>query len=643
VRSSLLFAAALAACTCPPEPKSPATAPKVVETKPEPPPEPAKPPEPSPEDKLAAQAKQFAADLEAPLRKLIVDASVAEWSFETDITPEHEEAAAKANAVQSAGITKLIAEAHEFDAVADRLDPETRRKLLLLKYYPVPAAPSDPKLNDELATVAAAMNAGYGRGVCTTAKVKGKDSETCKNVDVYSKILARSRKPAELLAAWQTWHDTVGREERDLFGRYVALANQGAKELGFASVADQWRGGYDMPSDAFEADVDRLWGQVKPLYQQLHCYTRRQLNKKYGDKIAPKTGPIPAHLLGNMWAQTWDNLYPELEPYKGVAPIDVTPELVKRFQPTKDDPAAGAKGMVKIGEGFYTSLGMAPLPPTFWERSQLVQPPPPKQVVCHASSWDVTYSDDLRLKMCIEPKQEDLMTIHHELGHSYYFQAYYQLPIIYQNGANDGFHEAIGDTIRLSVTPEYLHDRGLLAKVDTGDKAVLNHQMEMALEKVAFLPFGLLIDKWRWDVFSGKVAPDQYNQHWWDLRREYQGVAPPSPRAATDFDPGAKYHVAANVPYMRYFLAAILQFQFHRALCRKAGFTGPLYQCSIYGNKDAGAAFQKMLALGQSKPWQDALETLTGERDMDASALLEYFAPLQKWLEDQNKGQACGW
>jgi len=638
-----LLVIVFSACACPP-PVAPVTAPpKIVETRP-PPPEPVKPPEPSPEDKLVAEAKQFAIDMEVPLRKAIVDASVAEFAFETDITPDHERAAATANAAQSADITKLIVAARKFDAVADKLDQETRRKLYLLKYYPVAAAPSDPKLNDELATIAAAMNAAYGRGVCTqTMTLGGSGSEQCKNVDEYSKVLAKSRKPAELLAVWQTWHDTVGREERDMFVRYVELANAGAKEVGFANVADQWRGAYDMPPDAFEADVDRLWGQVKPLYQQLHCYARRVLNKKYGDKVVPKTGPIPAHLLGNMWAQTWDNLYPELEPYKGVAPIDVTPELAKSYAPTKDDPAAGAKAMVRIGEGFYTSLGMAPLPATFWERSLLVKPAPPRQAQCHASSWDITFDDNLALKMCIEPKQEDLMTIHHELGHSYYFQAYYKLPIIYQNGANDGFHEAIGDTIRLSVTPSYLHDRGLLPKVETSDKAMLNHQMEMALEKIAFLPFAVMIDKWRWDAFSGQVTPDRYNQHWWDLRREYQGVAPPSPRKATDFDPGAKFHVAANISYMRYFLAAILQFQFQRALCKKAGFTGPLHECSIYGNKAAGAAFQAMLALGASKPWQDALEQLTGERDMDATAILEYFAPLQRWLEEQNKGQICGW
>ena len=642
MRKTTLLFLALVSCACPPEKKVTVVPAKPVEPPPVAPAEPPKPPEPSPEDKLVAEAKQFTVDMDPQLRTLSVNASVAEWTNENDITPEHEAEAAKTNAELQTGVTKLILAARKFEPVMGKLDPETRRKLELLKYFSQ-TAPNDPKLAEELSKVGAEMTSLYGKGVCTTVKVKGKDEQKCKIDDDYSAILQKSHKPAEQLEAWKTWHDVVGREERDLFARYVDLANQGAKEIGFDNVAVQWRSQYDMPEAAFAADVDRLWGQVKPLYQQLHCYTRRVLNKKYGDKVVPKTGPIPAHLLGNMWAQSWEYLYPDLQPYKGVAAIDVTPEIAKRFQPTAADPAAGAKGMVRVGEAFYTSLGFDPLPDTFWTRSLFVKPPPPRSVVCHASAWDVTFSDDLRIKMCIHPNQEDLFVIHHELGHDFYFQHYYKLPIIFQQGANDGFHEAIGDTIRLSMTPEYLHEKGLLAKVDKNEKAMINAQMNVALEKIAFLPFGLLVDKWRWDVFSGVVKPDQYNAHWWQLRREYQGVSEPLPRSAEDFDPGAKYHVATNTSYMRYFLAAILQFQFHRALCKKAGFTGPLYECSIYNNKAAGEAFGKMLAMGASKPWQDALEELTGERDMDASAMIEYFAPLQKWLEEQNKGQDCGW
>jgi peptidyl-dipeptidase A len=612
VRTYLLIVLAFAACKKN-EPPAPAPA---VETK------------GSAEDPLIAEAKQFVAGLEPTLRKLDVDASVAEWTNETDITKEHEAATAKAGQTASDEITKLVKQARKFEPVMDKLDPDTRRQLLLLKFQATPA-PDDPKQSEELARTGAEMTSIYGKGVCTTTNGK----ESCKDVEYWSKLLQTERDPKKLLAAWKTWHDAVGHAEGPLFAKYVELANIGAKGIGFPDISAMWKSGYDMPPEKFEAEVDRLWGQVKPLYTQLHCYARRQLNKTYGDAVVKKTGPIPAHLFGNMWAQDWSYLYPELEPYKGVAPIDVTPVLAKSYDPKK---------MVQMGEAFYTSLGMDPLPATFWERSMFSKPAG-KDVVCHASAWDVHYNNDLRIKMCINLNQEDLFVIHHELGHDYYYHAYYQLPIIYQSGANDGFHEAIGDTIRLSMTPEYLKEKGLLDKVVKNDQATINNQMKVALEKIAFLPFGIKVDKWRWDTFSGKVTPDQYNQHWWDLTREYQGMSPPVARASTDFDPGSKYHVATNTPYMRYFLADVLEFQFHRALCKKAGFTGPLDECSIYNNKAAGAALWKMLQLGATKPWQDALFELTGEREMDASAILEYFAPLQKWLEEQNKGQDCGW
>jgi peptidyl-dipeptidase A len=580
---------------------------------------------------LINEAKAFVKEMDADLRTLVVNASVAAWANETDITPEHEAAAAKAGAEQAKGITRWIKASRKFDAVRDKLDETTRRQLVLLQFAGQPA-PDDPKRADELARLGTEMSSIYGKGkVCST--VKGQ--EQCKDIEALSKVLQTTRKPAEALAAWQGWHENVGRAERDLFVQYVALANDGARGVGFDNVADMWKSGYDMPADAFEAETDRLYAQMKPFYEQLHCYTRRKLNKRYGDAVVPKTGPIPAHLLGNMWAQSWGWLYDELEPFPGEPPVDVTPALAK----------AGAydeREMVQIAEGFYTSLGFPALPATFWERSMFAKPPG-KEVVCHASAWDVTYSNDLRIKMCIQKTQEDLNVIHHELGHDYYYAAYYQLPTLFQNGANDGFHEAIGDTVVLSMTPGYLKEKGLLKKAVKSDKVRLNRQMQRALEKIAFLPFGLVVDKWRWDVFSGKVGPEQFNEHWWKLRQEYQGIQPAVARSATDFDPGAKYHVPANVPYMRYFLAAVLQFQFHRALCKAAGHTGPLDECSVYGNKAAGDAFWKMLTLGASKPWQDALFELTGQREMDATAILDYFAPLTAWLEKQNQGQACGW
>ena len=629
--------------------------------------EPAAAPAPANTEALVAEAKQFAAHADAELKRLYVEASVAEWANQTDITSEHEAAAAKASEALANGLTKLIKASRKFESVQQKLDPDTRRQLWLLKIAGQPA-PDDPAQATELAKIAAEMTSTYGKGKVCDAKrgartqkqldalaakldaekdekkkaKLAKDREAmqkkfeaayCKDLDALSKVLQKSRKPDELLAAWQGWHDNVGKAVRPLFTRYVELANAGARGVGFKNVAEMWRSGYDMPPEQFEKEVDRLWTQVQPLYTQLHCYARRGLNKRYGDKVVPKTGPIPSHVTGNMWAQAWGYLYKDLEPYRGVAAVDVTPALARKYTPDK---------MVKMAEAFYTSLGMNPLPKTFWERSMFVKPKG-KEAVCHASAWDVTMSNDLRIKMCINKNQEDLITIHHELGHNYYYNYYHQLPVVYQNGANDGFHEAIGDTVALSMTPEYMKQKGLLAKVVKNDKATINQQMDVALEKIAFLPFGLMVDKWRWDVFSGKVKPDQYNKHWWDLKLKYQGVAPPIARTEAEFDPGAKYHIPANTPYMRYFLAAVLQFQFHRALCKKAGHTGPLHECSIYNNKEAGEAMINMLKLGASRPWQDALAELTGQRNMDATAILEYFAPLQKWLEEQNKGQQCGW
>lgn len=591
------------------------------------------PPKPPPIDEgaaLLAEAKKFVVDTDKELKRLSIEASVADWANQTDITPAHEDAAAKAGAELAKYITKSIKAARKYEPVVAKLTVDEQRQLLLLKFIGQPA-PDDPKLADELAKTGAEMTSIYGKG---EACIAGKDGKKqCLDIDAASKVLQKTRDPKQALAVWQAWHDGVGRAERDLFIKFVGLANEGARGVGFKDVGSMWKSGYDMPEAAFEADVDRLWNQMKPLYDQLHCYTRRKLNKIYGNAVQPSSGPIKAHLTGNMWAQGWGWLDKELEPFPGQAAIDVTPVIEKNYDEKK---------MVKVAETFYTSLGMPELPATFWERSQFSKPKD-KQVVCHASAWDVTYSGDLRIKMCIQKTQEELEVIHHELGHNYYQVSYTQLPVLFQNGANDGFHEAIGDTVALSMTPEYLKQRGLLDRVVKNDKVTINQQMKTALDKIAFLPFGLVIDKWRWDVYAGKVKPEQYNDHWWKLRRQYQGIEPPIARAATDFDAGAKYHVPNNVAYVRYFLARVLQFQFHRALCKIAGHTGPLHECSIYQNKAAGAAFWKLLQAGASKPWQDTLFALTGQREMDATALLDYFAPLKVWLEQQNKGQTCGW
>ena len=582
-------------------------------------------PAPAAAKPTAEDAKAFAKKVNADLKALWGNWERAEWIKSTYIIHDTQVNAAYFHEKVMEYTSAALEEATKFDGLD--LDPDTQRTLHLLKVSQSMPAPNDAAKRKRLAEISAEMEGIYGKG-------KSCDSKgNCKTLGELSQVLAESHDYDELLAAWTGWR-TVSPKMRPMYADFVSIANEGAQEIGFDNLGEAWRAAYDMSPAEFEAETDRLWGQVKPLYEQLHCYVREHLAKKYGkDKVDPE-GMIPAHLLGNMWAQEWANIYPLVEPYRGAVDIDVTKALRKK--------GVDEVQLVKMAESFFTSLGLNPLPETFWERSQFVKPKD-REVVCHASAWDVGMQNDLRIKMCIKIDEEDLITVHHELGHNYYYMYYYTLPALYQQGAHDGFHEGIGDTLALSVTPGYLKEIGVLKSVKKNDKALVNLQMKEALDKIAFLPFGRLIDQWRWDVFSGKVPPEEYNEAWWALREKYQGIKAPVARTEADFDPGAKYHIPSNVPYTRYFLARILQFQFHKALCAEAGHTGPLHECSIYCSKAAGKKLAAMLSLGASKPWPDALEAIAGTRQMDGSALVEYFDPLMKWLEKQNQGKKCGW
>ena len=577
-----------------------------------------------------AEAERFIARAEAQLLDLWIKSGRASWVAENFITDDTEAISADADQAVKAATAHLADEAKRYEKL--QLPPDVARKFKLLKLSVDIPAPHDPSAQAELAKIAVSLDGDYGKGTWCLAGNKDDKKEDCKQLPDIEKILANSRDPQELLSAWQGWH-AIAPPMRGRYIRLVELGNQGAREMGFADVGAMWRSNYDMPPADFAKELDRLWEQVRPLYVSLHAYVRWKLAEKYGKDVVREDEPIPAHLLGNMWAEEWTNIYPLLAPPN----MNSAPGVTAALRAKNID----AKGMVHYGEAFFTSLGFDPLPATFWERS-LFTKPRDRDVVCHASAWSIDYQDDLRIKMCIEQNAEDFATVHHELGHNFYQRAYNKLPPLFQNSANDGFHEAIGDTIALSVTPEYLKQIGLIDSVPP-PSADIGLLLDRALDKVAFLPFGLLVDQWRWKVFSGEIKPADYNKSWWELRRKYQGVAPPIPRSEADFDPGAKYHVAANVPYARYFLATILQFQFHRALCKEAGYTGPLHRCSIYGNKAAGAKLAKMLAMGASRPWPDALEVLTGQRQMDATAMLDYFAPLKKWLDEQNAGHKVGW
>jgi peptidyl-dipeptidase A len=544
--------------------------------------------------------------------------------------------------------TRLANEAKRFKDLS--LPADMKRKIDgLLRGSNFPA-PDDPAAAKKLAEIMTRLDGRYGKGRFDV-DVKDKriidilDTDADGTLDTEapdgtihlgqaSDIIAKSDDPELLKTIWTGWR-TVSPAMRDDYAKMVEIINEGAQELGFKDAGDLWRAGYDMEAEAFSKEADRLWGQVKPLYDELHCYVRAELNEKYGDEVVPTDGPIRADLLGNMWGQSWGNVYEDVAPEGAGKGVDVTALL--------EENDFDALKMVQTAETFFTSLGFDPLPDTFYERS-LITKPQDRDVVCHASAWNLDDMDDIRIKMCTKVNGEDFSTVHHELGHNFYQRAYKDQSVFYKDGANDGFHEAIGDMISLSITPEYLVEIGMLDAADLpGEDADLALLMRQAMDKVAFLPFGLMVDQWRWKVFDGTYSPSEYNDGWWELREKYQGLKPPVDRPGDAFDPGAKYHIPGNTPYMRYFLAHILQFQFHKAACDMAGFEGPLHRCSIYGNKEVGEKFNAMMEMGSSKPWPDALEAFTGTREMDGSAILEYFAPVMTYLQEENADRTCGW
>lgn len=579
----------------------------------------------------AEGARGFMDAAEAHLLELWIDAGQAAWVRANFITYDTQQIEAEATAKVLGATAELSAAATRFDGV--ELPADLARKFRQLKTSMALVAPRDAELQQELSTIATAMDSAYGSGTyCPPEGSPLFAGGDCLNLDALENAIETSRDPAVLLEAWTGWR-TIAPPMRDDYRRFVELANAGARELGFADLGQLWRSGYDMDPDAFAAEVDRLWTQVKPLYDALHCHVRAKLAERYGEDVVPLDAPIPAHLLGNMWSQSWGNVADLVGPAESDPGYDVGALLRAK--------EIDEIGMVKIGEDFFSSLGFEPLPETFWERSLFTRPED-RDVVCHASAWDLDYEDDIRIKMCIERNTEDFITIHHELGHNYYQRAYKEQSPLQRESANDGFHEGVGDTVALSITPAYLKEIGLLEELPSrdGDVGLL---MKMALEKIAFLPFGLLVDQWRWKVFSGEIPPEEYNAAWWELRTKYQGIRPPVARDEEDFDPGAKYHIPGNTPYTRYFLAHILQFQFHRALCEAAGDDGPLHHCSIYGDAEAGARLKAMLEMGASEPWPVALEAIAGSREMDATAIVDYFRPLLDWLDEQNEGRTCGW
>lgn len=619
----------------------------------------------------AAEVDAFVKEIEVNLLRLNANKERAGFLAETHSTHDTVELEEQASNDLLTYAAQVAPKARVY--LADNtltLSSETKRKLHLLILSQLTPPPASQKEREELAALTSQMKS-YNAN--TKVCVKGDKGETCYTQSKLKAIVAdpariKDKKESEIKEAWLRWYDAA-KPLRAPYEKFVSLSNQGAKNLGFHDTGELWRANYDMNPADFEKDVNRLWTDVKPLYTKLHCYVRTKLRAHYGTDKVPEKGPIPAHLLGNMWAQEWESLYPILAPAgtkeetglnkilqeKADAYVAKQGETLKVLPQKGEDPAwayanhlqkaneARAMYMLRLGETFFVSLGFDKLPNTFYERSMLVEPRD-RVAQCHASAVDVSWQGDVRLKMCIVPNAENFNTIHHELGHDYYFLMYKDLSALFQNSAHDGFHEGLGDTLQLSATPpEYLVKSGLTEQVPQQPADDTGMLLKSALSKVAFLPFGKSIDEYRWNVFSGKISPAQYNKAWWDLALKNQGIAPPVARTEENFDIASKYHVPGNVPYVRYFLARILQFQMHRALCKTAGHKGPLHTCSVYGNKEAGAQLKAFMKLGASKPWQEALQTMSGETQTDASAMLEYYQPLIKYLDEQNKGQTCGW
>ena len=573
--------------------------------------------------------EEFLANVESENKKDGPVIYSASWISSNFITYDSQKVIADYGTKSTLKSLERSREAASFDGLDT--SKENQRMLNILKSSFVMPPPLDEELASELSEITTSLEAMYGSGEYCF------DGEECYDLEAFESIIDNSRDPKELLRAWEGWHE-IGKPMKPMYMRMVDIGNQGSVDLGYEGLSDLWFSKYDMPAEDFLDDTDRVWSEVKPLYDALHCHVRAKLNEHYGDEVISKTGPLPVHMLGNMWGQSWSNIYDLVYEEKPDSKyIDVT-KIIKEKSLSEIE-------MVKYAEDFFISMGFKPLPETFWQISLFVKPRD-RSVVCHASAWNLDpANNDLRIKMCIEKNEEDFITIHHELGHIFYYQAYNHIPTVFQAGANDGFHEAFGDLLTLSITPDYLVDIGFISEDDAEEvkQDPIGLLMKQALDGVVIVPWALMLDKWRSGVFDGEIDESNLNSSWWSLREEYQGINTSYERSENYFDPGAKYHIPGNTPYTRYYLASIMQYQFHEALCNLIDYDGYLHECSIYGNKEAGDRIISTMAMGQSLPWQDAFENLTGSRQLSGKSIMNYYAPLKEWLDEENKNRTCGW
>ncbi|XP_063424354.1 angiotensin-converting enzyme-like [Mytilus trossulus] len=551
------------------------------------------------------------------------------WNYYTNITKENQAKMTESD-LDMANFTKVWAAiANQFDWKISDLNATEKRQFEKITQLGFSAVNDTAKIELK-SNLEAELTSIYSTGkVCLTEFGKG-----CLELEPgLTDVMANSRNPNELLAAWKGWRDQTGKKMRTKYTEFVNVMNEMIKFSDFNDTGDYWRSWYE--ASTFESDVKKLYDELLPLYEQLHAYVRQKLKNKYGTALFPDTGHIPAHLLGNMWSQSWSNIYDLLTPYPNAISVDITKKM--------KDKGYNVTHMYRVAEEFFTSIGLDKMPTSFWNKSML-EKPANRDVVCHASAWDFYDGEDVRIKQCTSVTADQFLTVHHEMGHLIYFLAYAIQPVIFRRGGNPGFHEGMADIVSLSFqTPEHMHAIGLLDSIPNDKESDINFLMQMALDKIAFLPFGYLIDQWRWSVFRRETTPNNYNANWWDLRCGYQGISPPVQRTEQDFDPGAKYHIPGNTPYIRYFVSFVVQFQWHKALCDEIGYKGQLHRCDIYKNKTAGAKLRNMLALGSSKPWQDAMQVMTGGRNMSALPIIQYFTPLIDWLKEQNKEENIGW
>ncbi|KAH8378413.1 hypothetical protein KR093_011246, partial [Drosophila rubida] len=574
------------------------------------------------------QAKEYLENLNKELAQRTNLETETSWAYASNINDENERKKNEESARRAKFLKDVSVDIQKFNWRSYQSE-DLKRQFKLLSKLGYAALPETDYA--EFLETMSAMESNF-------AKVKVCDYKNSTKCDLslepeIEEVFQSSRDPEELKHYWVQFYDKAGTPVRSEFERYVELNKKAAVLNNFTSGAELWLSEYE--DDTFEKQLDDIFAEIRPLYEQVHGYVRYRLRKHYGDEVVSEKGPLPMHLLGNMWAQQWSEVASLVTPFPDKPLVDVTSEMVKQgYTPLK---------MFQMADDFFVSMNLTKLPQDFWDKSIIEKPTDGRDLICHASAWDFYLKDDVRIKQCTQVTQSQLFTVHHEQGHIQYFLQYQHLPFVYRTGANPGFHEAVGDVLSLSVsTPKHLEKIGLLSNFVLDEETRINQLFLTALDKIVFLPFAFTLDKYRWSLFRGEVDKSKWNCAFWKLREEYSGIEPPVVRSEKDFDAPAKYHISADVEYLRYLVSFIIQFQFYKSACIKAGQYNatnpelPLDNCDIYGSAAAGAAFQKMLSLGASKPWPDALEAFNGERIMSGKAIAEFFEPLRVWLEAEN-------